>query len=389
MTDPRAIILVLDGVGAGELPDAADYGDRGSDTLGNLSRAVGGLDLPNLASLGLGNLHRIEGVPPAERPLASYGRMTELSAGKDSTTGHWELMGLVRSEPFPTYPEGFPDRLVRLFERRTGRKVICNRPASGTEIIEELGEQHQRTGALIVYTSADSVFQIAAHEDTVPPEELYEYCAIARDILSPPEHGVARVIARPFEGRPGGYHRTPRRRDFSLQPTGRTLLDALAQAGVARTGVGKVDDLFAHRNIRTVHVADNAEGLGALQKQMAGVASGLVFANLCDFDSKYGHRNNARGFAEALGEVDAWIPTLLDLVGEKDIFIITADHGNDPTTESTDHSREYVPLLLYRARGPVTDLGTRRTFSDVACTVAVHLGLRERFPGDVLMGGGL
>ncbi|MBD3369135.1 phosphopentomutase [Candidatus Fermentibacteria bacterium] len=387
MTGPRAILLVLDGVGVGELPDAGEYGDRGSDTLGNLSREVGGLSLPNLTSMGLGNLHRIEGVPPVEWPLASYGRMAERSRGKDSTTGHWELMGLVRSEPFPTYPEGFPRDIIESFERRTGRKVICNRPASGTEIIEKLGEEQRRTEALIVYTSADSVFQIAAHEDIVPPDDLYRYCSIARDILAPPEHGVARVIARPFQGRPGNYRRTARRRDFSLPPTGRTLLDALEEAGIPRTGVGKVDDLFAHRNIETVHVANNAEGLGALEGQMADVASGMIFANLCDFDSRYGHRNDPRGFAEALEEADAHFPTMLSLLSECDIFVVTADHGNDPTTESTDHSREYVPLLMYQSRGPVADLRTRRTFSDVACTFAGHLGLRERFPGDPLIGG--
>jgi len=377
----RAVVLVLDGVGAGEMPDADSYGDAGSDTLGNLAAAVGGLDLPNLQRMGLGNLHRIQGVPPSPEPDAARGRMAELSSGKDSTTGHWEMMGLQLAEPFPTFPSGFPPEVVEEISRRTGRGVICNRPASGTEIIEELGPRHRKTGELIVYTSADSVLQIAAHEDVVPREELYDACLTAREIMRPPRLGVARVIARPFVGEPGGYTRTPGRRDFSLEPTGRTLLDALAEAGIPRTGVGKIDDLFAHRSITTEHVPDNGRGLEVLSRQMTEVGSGLIFANLVDFDMRWGHRNDVEGFRRGLEQVDAALPDLLALLRPGDVFIITADHGNDPTTPSTDHSREYVPLLCHVPGGRAADLGLRETFSDVACTLAAHFGLDETFPG--------
>ncbi len=383
---PRAVVLVLDGVGAGELPDAGEYGDSGSDTLGNLASAVEGLTLPNLQMLGLGNLHRIEGVSPVPSPEASWGRMAEVSAGKDSTTGHWEMMGLQLDEPFPTFPRGFPPRVIEELKRRTGRGIICNRPASGTEIVDQLGPRHRETGDLIVYTSADSVLQIAAHEEVVPPEELYRACREAREIMRPPYLGVARVIARPFVGSPGNYTRTPGRRDYSLEPTGRTLLDALAAAGIPRTGVGKIDDLFAHRSITTEHVPDNGRGIEVLIRQMSEVDSGLIFANLVDFDMRWGHRNDVEGFRGGLEQVDAAIPGLASLLRPGEPLIITADHGNDPTTPSTDHSREYVPLLCRVPGGRAVDLGVRGTFSDVASTLAEHFGLREAFPGSSFLG---
>jgi|WetSurMetagenome_2_1015567.scaffolds.fasta_scaffold00776_13 phosphopentomutase len=376
----RAVLLILDGVGAGALPDAEAYGDEGSDTLGNLARTLGGLHLPFLQSLGLGNLHEIEGVPPVDAPAASWGRMAERSAGKDSTTGHWEMMGLCSCTPFPTYPHGFPSGIISAFEAATGRRVLGNRAASGTEIIEELGVEHLRTGALIVYTSADSVFQVAAHESVVPPRELYEACQAARRLLQPPD-GVGRVIARPFTGSPGSFVRTAGRRDFSLPPPGRTLLDALADAGIPRTGVGKIDDLFAHRNIETLHTPSNAVSLDTLESILREGGKGLVFANLVDFDMRWGHRNDVAGFAAGLEEVDSRLPGLTALLAERELLIIAADHGNDPTTPGTDHSREHSPLLCFSPGIPGHDLGTRSTFSDVAATLALFFGLPGGFPG--------
>ncbi len=376
----RAVLLVLDGVGAGALPDAASYGDSGADTLGNLSRAAGGLSLPNLGAMGLGNLHRIAGVDPVPAPTASWGRLAELSAGKDSTTGHWEMMGLVSRVPFPTYPAGFPAGIIGAFERATGRRAIGNRPASGTGIIEELCAEHFRTGAFIVYTSADSVFQIAAHEDVIPVDELYAACEAARRILVAPD-GVARVIARPFRGICGALVRTPRRRDFSLPPPGPTLLDALERAGIPRGGVGKIDDLFAHRGIGTKHVADNAEALRELGSMLKGGAGGFIFANLVDFDMKWGHRNDVDGFARGLEEADRALPGILGRLGPGDILVITADHGNDPTTAGTDHTREYAPLLSYSPGVPGRALGDRGSFSDIAATLSEFFGLDAGLPG--------
>lgn len=374
----KAVLLVLDGVGAGALPDAGAYGDEGADTLGNLSRAVGGLDLPLLGSMGLGNLHPVEGVVPVAEPSASWGRMMERSAGKDSTTGHWELMGLVSATPFPVYPDGFPERIVEAFERASGRRVIGNVAASGTEIIELLGREHLETGALIVYTSADSVFQVAAHLDVVPLQELYEVCRKAREILQPPD-GVGRVIARPFTGSPGAFRRTHDRRDFSLPPPGTTLLDLLAAAGIPAVGVGKVDDIFAHRAITSVHVSSDSEALDRLEEQAGGPGGGLVFANLCDFDTLWGHRNDVRGFARGLEEVDARLGAILGRLESGDLFILTADHGNDPTTPGTDHTREHVPLLVVSPGSRGAPLGTRETFADVAATLAEYFRLPERF----------
>lgn len=376
----RAIIIVLDGVGVGEAPDAATYGDVGSNTLGNLARAVGGLRLPNLERAGLGNLAALQGVQRSGAATAAHGVMVPASAGKDSTAGHWEIAGVHLMKPFPTYPHGFPDEVLREFSRRTGRGVIGNSAASGTAIIADYGEAHQRSGAWIVYTSADSVFQIAAHEETVPLDELYRACEVARALLVAP-HDVSRVIARPFLGVPGAYERTTHRRDFSIAPPEPTLLDALAAAGIARAGVGKVDDLFAHRSITAEHGADNARGLECILRWMRGSSNGFLFANLVDFDQLFGHRNDAPGFHEALRQFDAALPDLLGALREDDLLFVTADHGNDPTTPSTDHARECVPLLAFGPRVRPRAIGRRETFSDLGATVAEWFGIPFRGRG--------
>lgn len=357
------------------MPDAARYGDAGSNTLGNLAEKVGGLDLPHLERLGLGNIAPIKGVPPAANPAAAWGKMAERSPGKDTTTGHWELAGVVLDRPFPVYPQGFPPEVIDTFEARIGRRVLGNKPASGTAVIEELGAEHLRTGCPIVYTSADSVFQIAAHEEVIPVEELYRMCRIAREILTG-EHAVARVIARPFTGRPGSFRRTERRHDFSLPPPRPTVLEALVSRGYAVVGVGKIQDIFAGRGVtRSIPVKNNPDNI---QKTIAAVremAPGLVFTNLVDFDTLYGHRNDPDGFARALKEFDSALPELMGAVAADGMLFITADHGCDPTTPSTDHSREYVPLLVWgpRLAGGVP-LGTRATFADVGATIAAFFG---------------
>jgi phosphopentomutase len=373
----RVALFVLDSVGVGELPDAGDYGDRGSNTLGNISRAVGGLHMPNLGRLGLGNIIPIEGVPPEENPAGSYGRMAEKSPGKDTTTGHWEMTGLILEQHFEVYTNGFPPELIKLYEEKIGRRVLGNKVASGTVIIEELGARHMETGYPIVYTSADSVFQVAAHEGIIPLEELYRICVIAREMLVG-EHAVGRVIARPFEGKPGSFRRTVNRHDFSLKPVGRTLLDALTDKGVLVTGVGKISDIFAGQGVtNTVPAKGNTSGMEQSLQLMKSDITGLVFTNLVDFDMLYGHRNNPRGYADALEEFDRWVPALLDSLKDDDVLIITADHGCDPTTQSTDHSREYVPLLVCGKHivGGV-DLGIRESFADIAATVAEIFGLQ-------------
>ena len=368
----RAILIILDGLGVGGAPDAEKYGDAGSDTFGNLARHLGGLSLPNLGRLGLGNLHQIAGVPPAATPLAGHGRLREISAGKDSTTGHWELMGLVTSVPFPTYPDGFPPEIMDEFVRRTGRRWLGNVAASGTEIIQELGDEHVRTGKLIVYTSADSVFQIAAHEEVVPVAELYRYCEIARDLLAPP-HNLSRVIARPFLGTAGRYERTTNRHDYSLPPGDALILHGLRQAGVHVQTIGKIYDLYAGHGIdSTVKSRDNAEGMRLLAEQYrdAGERSFLM-VNLVDFDVLWGHRNDPAGMAGGLQVFDDWLGGFLTGLKSDDLLLITADHGNDPTTPSTDHSREEVPLLALLGgaeSGP--DLGRRETFADLGASVA-------------------
>ena len=379
----RAILLILDGVGVGELPDAANYGDEGSNTLVNMAKAVGGLNLPTLQRMGLGNIAQIEGVPPTDEPIACYGKMREISAGKDTTTGHWEIAGVIRTKPFPTYPNGFPPEIIEAFEQAIGRKVLGNKPASGTAIIEELGEEHLRTGYPIVYTSADSVFQIAAHEDIVPVETLYRWCEIAREILRG-EHEVARVIARPFVGTPGNFKRTPRRKDFSVPPPYPTLLDALTENGLTVVTVGKVDDIFAGRGVsRAIHTSDNHDGMEQVEKLVAKEDFDFLWCTLVDFDTLYGHRNNPQGFAQALEEFDHWLEGFLPKLREGDLLLITADHGNDPTTPSTDHSREYVPLLVWTPTSRKgKPLGIRETFADVAATVADWLGVKWQGAGE-------
>ncbi|MEW6191736.1 MAG: phosphopentomutase [Bacillota bacterium] len=371
----KVVIVVLDGAGVGALPDAARYGDAGSNTLGNLAEKVGGLDLPHLERLGLGNIAPIKGVPPAANPAAAWGKMAERSPGKDTTTGHWELAGVVLDRPFPVYPQGFPPEVIDTFEARIGRRVLGNKPASGTAIVEELGAEHLRTGCPIVYTSADSVFQIAAHEEVIPVEELYRMCRIAREILTG-EHAVARVIARPFTGRPGGFRRTERRHDFSLPPPRPTVLEALVSRGYAVVGVGKIQDIFAGRGVtRSIPVKNNPDNIRKTIAAVQEMAPGLVFTNLVDFDTLYGHRNDPDGFARALKEFDSALPELMGAVAADGMLFITADHGCDPTTPSTDHSREYVPLLVWGPRlAGGAPLGTRATFADVGATVAAFFG---------------
>lgn len=385
MRFPRIVCIVLDGVGVGEAPDAERFGDAGSDSLGNTSRIVGPLRLPTLGRMGLGCILPLEGVPADPSPVAFHGRMIPRSQGKDSTSGHWELMACVVERPFPVYPSGFPRELVGEFERRIGRSVIGNRPASGTAIIQELGEEHVRSRRPILYTSQDSVFQLAAHESVIPPEELYAYCKIARSLLSG-DHAVARVIARPFAGSPGGYYRTTGRKDFSLSPSGRTVLDALVEGGHSVLAIGKIHDLFAGRGItRSVPTRNNREGMQATLDAVGETRWSLVFTNLIDFDMMWGHRNDARAYALGLEEFDSFLPLLLDTVDEDVLLVITSDHGNDPTTPSTDHSRECVPLIVYHKRAAADpsrrSLGARRTFADVGRTIADNFDLTEEFPG--------
>lgn len=370
----RVILIVLDGVGAGEAPDAGAYGDTGSHTLANTARSVGGLRVPTLARMGLGWIGAIDGVERVADPIAHTGRLCPRSAGKDSTTGHWELMGCVLDNPFPTYPDGFPPDLVARVERAIGRGVLGNKAASGTAILEELGARHLETGEPIVYTSADSVLQIAAHESRVAPSQLYAWCAAVRALLVPP-HGIGRVIARPFAGTPGRFHRTQGRRDFSLAPPRPTVLDRLAETGRRVLTIGKIDDLFAGRGIaRALHTRDNRDGMGHALEAVRGGGFDLVFVNLVDFDSMWGHRNDARAFALGLEEFDAFLAGFLCELGGDDLLIITADHGNDPTTPSTDHSREYAPLLVHhRALLRGVSLGDRDSLADVGATVSLVL----------------
>jgi len=379
----RVILIVLDGVGVGEMPDAAAYGDAGSHTLAHVAEAVGGLKMPNLEALGLGHIGDIAGVRRMGNPDACFGKMGSLSKGKDTTTGHWEIAGIVKDDPFPTYPAGFPPDIIEAFQKTIGRRVLGNRPASGTEIIKELGEEHLRTGSPIVYTSADSVFQIAAHERVIPVDELYRMCRAARKLLMPP-HQVARVIARPFVGEPGAFVRTELRRDFSVEPPGRTLLDELRSSGLPVVAIGKIEDLFNSRGIsRAVHTAHNAAGMDETLRSLKTLPRGLVFVNLVDFDTLYGHRNDAIGFARALEEFDAWLPEVLGVMQPADLLCLTADHGNDPTTPSTDHSREYVPLLAYGPRlTRGVNLGTRMSFSDLGQTITDALGAKRLASGE-------
>ncbi|MHB0913627.1 MAG: phosphopentomutase [Armatimonadota bacterium] len=385
-TPGRSIIIVLDGVGVGNAPDAAEYGDSGASTLPNTARALGGLSLPHLEEMGLGNLSDIQGVSPKAHPSAAWGVMQERSKGKDTTTGHWEMAGVILDRPFPTYPHGFPPEVILEFEEAIGRKTLGNTVASGTEIIKELGAEHMATGRPIVYTSADSVFQIAAHEEIIPVPELYAMCEKARAILQG-KHNVARVIARPFVGEPGNFTRTYNRKDFSLAPPP-TVLDALTEAGHPVVGIGKIGDIFSYRGItESVHTEGNLDGIERTVEALGRVEGGLIFANLVDFDSKYGHRNDPQGFAQGLAEFDANLPRIRAAMRDGDLLIITADHGVDPTFPGTDHTREHVPLLVYGGRS--ADLGARQTFADLAATIAELFALKpwpvgKSFAGEVL-----
>lgn len=371
----RAIVVVLDSVGVGELPDAAEYGDQGSNTLGNIARRVP-LQIPTLRSLGLSRVVEVPGGEQVVAPAAAFGRMAERSPGKDSVTGHWELMGLAVEHAFPVFPHGFPEETIREFERRIGRKTLGNTVASGTVIIEELGPEHVRTGCPIVYTSADSVFQIAAHEDVIPVPELYRQCEIAYEMLVK-GIGLGRIIARPFVGTPGAFRRTSNRHDFAIPPAGETLLDLLKASGIPVHAIGKIEDLFAGQGVtRSVHTASDDEGMDQVERALGNTPRGLIFANLVDFDTVYGHRNNVEGYALNLERFDARLSELLPRLQPDDLLILTADHGNDPTTASTDHSREYVPVVAYgpHVRAGV-NLGTRPTFADLGQTLAAVFGV--------------
>lgn len=366
----RLIIIVLDGAGIGEMPDAAEYGDEGSNTLVNTAKALGGLDLPNLQQMGLGNLASIPGVPPKKNCTASYGTMLEKSKGKDTITGHWEMAGLITERPFPVYPHGFPKEVIEKFEKAIGRETLANYAASGTEILNKLGEEHVRTGKPIIYTSADSVFQIAAHEDVIPVKKLYKMCKKARKILTG-DHNVARVIARPFIGEPGSFRRTEWRRDFSIRPPGPTVFSSLCAADLNVVGIGKIGDIFAHFAItEDIHTSGNLEAIAHTIEELIIGDPGLIFVNLCDFDTLYGHRNDPKGFGFGLREFDEHLPEIQEAMRPDDLLIITADHGVDPTTPGTDHSREKVPLLVWghKAVGGI-NLGERETFADLAATI--------------------
>jgi phosphopentomutase len=372
----RITVIVLDGVGIGEAPDAADYGDVGSNSIGNVAKALNGIDLPNMEALGLGCIIDIKGVPCVEIPKGGYGKMQPKSVGKDTTQGHWEMMGIYLQKPSPTYPNGFPAEVMDEFERKIGRGTLANRAASGTEIIKELGEEHMRTGKPIVYTSADSVFQIAAHEEVIPVPELYEMCQIAREILQG-EHAVGRVIARPFVGtKAENFTRTKNRKDFSREPASDTVLDQLYKAGYDVWSVGKIDDIFVHRGFtRKNHALGNKESTQITLELLDEPFHGLLFVNLIEFDMIFGHRNDPQGYYQALKDFDDAIPEIQKRLSEEDLVIVSADHGVDPTTESTDHSREYVPLLVFGPRVPGVNLATRETFADIGATICENFEL--------------
>ncbi|MBC7321041.1 phosphopentomutase [bacterium] len=377
----RVFLIVMDGVGIGELPDAYRYGDQGSNTLGNTVKTVGSINIPNLLSLGLGEL--VEELPKTSNVVGAYGKMIEKSVGKDTLIGHWEMMGIITTEDFPTYPNGFPQEVISRFEKEIGRKVLGNKPASGTEIIKELGELHIKTGYPIVYTSADSVFQIAAHEEVIPVEELYRICQVARRILTG-RHRVARVIARPFLGEPGNFYRTERRKDFSLPPPEETILNVLCNNGVRTIGLGKIEDIFSGQGlVESNHTHNNEETMSAIiEIEKEREDDLLAFANLSDFDTVYAHRNNPKGLAEAIERFDIMLGDVIKNLREDDLLIVCSDHGNDPTTPSTDHSREYTPLLVKGLNNPPKSLGVRETFADIGVSLLEFFDIKnQKFPG--------
>ncbi|PJN48630.1 Phosphopentomutase [Paenibacillus sp. GM2FR] len=374
----RIHLIVLDSVGIGEAPDAADFDDIGSDTLGHIARECGGLSMPNMAALGLSNIREIEGVPASDKPRAYYTKMQEASNGKDTMTGHWEIMGLYIDTPFRVFPDGFPDELIQRIEEKTGRKVIGNKPASGTEIIEELGEEHVKTGALIIYTSADSVLQIAAHEDIVPLKELYEICEFCREITLEDPYMLGRIIARPFIGEVGSFKRTANRHDYALKPFGRTTMNEMKDAGLDVIALGKISDIYDGEGItKAVRTVSNMDGMDKMVQTLGESFKGLSFLNLVDFDAVYGHRRDPKGYGQALEDYDQRLPEVFEKMTEKDLLIITADHGNDPTYKGTDHTREYVPLLVYSPRfAEGKELPLRKTFADIGATVADNFGVK-------------
>ncbi len=377
----RVFLIVLDSFGIGEMPDSALYGDKGSNTLHSCFLQEG-FAVPNLTKLGLFNIDGVAFGKKEKTPTGAYGRMTEKSKGKDTTTGHWEIAGLVSERAFPTYPDGFPEEIISEFQKRTGKKVLCNKPYSGTKVLEDYGKEHIETGDLIVYTSADSVFQIAAHEDIVPVEKLYEYCRIAREILTG-DHAVGRVIARPFEGRYPHFKRTARRHDFSLVPPKDTLLDELSKKGFDVIPIGKIYDIFAGKGLhRAMPTENNKHGMKLTMKALSENFTGLCFTNLVDFDMLYGHRNDAAGYTKALTEFDLWLGDFMEKMHGTDLLMITADHGCDPITDSTDHSREYTPLLVYGSEIKSVNLGTRESFADIGKTVADIFGIDSKISGE-------
>ncbi|RAV00932.1 phosphopentomutase [Paenibacillus sp. YN15] len=377
MTFKRIALIVLDSVGIGELPDAPSFGDAGAHTLGHIAERAKSFRVPHLQELGLGNIAPLRTVPPADKPKAYYGKMAEQSVGKDTMTGHWEIMGLRITTPFNTYPEGFPPELLQEFSQRTGRGILGNKPASGTEILDELGEEQMKTGSWIVYTSADSVFQIAAHEEIIPLEELYQACKIARELTLRPEFAVGRVIARPFVGQPGAFKRTPNRHDYAVKPPAPTVMNRLADAGLDCIAVGKINDIYSGEGVtRSYPTKSNEDGIDRTIEVLKSDFRGMVFTNLVDFDSLFGHRRDVEGYAGALMEFDARLPEIMAQIGQEDLLILTADHGNDPIHAGTDHTREYVPILLYNpALTQPGSTGIRETFADLGALVADNFGL--------------
>ncbi|MCK4889611.1 MAG: phosphopentomutase [Candidatus Aminicenantes bacterium] len=378
----RIIIIVIDSVGVGYMDDAAEFGDIGANTLGNTAERVGGLNLPNLKKLGLGNIIDIKGVDPVKYPAGKFGKISEASKGKDTMTGHWEMMGIISEEAFPLYPDGFPEEIINEFKERTGVKgILGNIAASGTEIIKELGAEHIRTGFPIIYTSGDSVFQIAAHNDTIPLDKLYEYCVQAREMCD--KYKIGRVIARPFTGNEGSFSRTTDRRDYPMIPPKDTILDLIEKSGFVVSGIGKIEDIYARKGVsRAIHTKNNKDGMDVLMKEMSITKEGLIFVNLVDFDMLYGHRRNVEGYASALEEFDKMLGGFSGLLEQEDILVITADHGCDPTFKGTDHTREFIPLLVSGREISPEDLGIRRTFADIGVSTLHHLGINNPgFPG--------